>query len=48
MMHDEDLHDLYLSLMLYKTDEMKEGAMGNACSMHGRGEKCIENFGWKI
>jgi hypothetical protein len=27
---------------------MKEGAMGNACSMHGRGEKCIENFGWKI
>jgi hypothetical protein len=21
--------------------------MGRACSIHGRGEKCVQNFGWK-
>jgi hypothetical protein len=28
-------------------DEIKEGGMGRECSMHGRDEKCIQNFGQK-
>jgi hypothetical protein len=28
-------------------DQVKEDEMGGACSMHGRCEKCIQNFGGK-
>jgi hypothetical protein len=26
---------------------MKEGAMGGACSIHGRIEEFLQNLGWK-
>jgi hypothetical protein len=26
---------------------MKENEVGGACGIHGRGEKCVQGFGWK-
>jgi hypothetical protein len=29
-------------------DQVKQDEMGGACSMHGRYNKCVQNFCWKI
>jgi len=31
----------------YYGDHIKEGNMGQTCTMHGRDEKFIQNFGWE-
>jgi len=36
--HNEKLHNLYCSQNI-KGDEIMEGDMGDACSMHGRDKK---------
>jgi hypothetical protein len=28
-------------------DKIKENEMSRACSAHGGGDKCFQNFGWK-
>jgi hypothetical protein len=43
----------YLDLREFKCQEagknctVRRMRMGRACSMHGRDEKCIQDFGWK-
>jgi len=41
------LLDTMTSAKNYQGDQIKEDEMGGACSMHGRHEKFIQNFGWK-
>jgi hypothetical protein len=46
--HDEELHGLYFSPTRYCYGEQrKEDEMGGACGAHGRGEWCIQHFGWE-
>jgi len=33
--------------LLFVGDQIKEDEMGGTCSTHGRGEKCLNYFGWK-
>jgi len=33
---------LYILIFRHLNDEV-----GGACSMHGRDEKCVQNFGWE-
>jgi hypothetical protein len=39
-LHNEELHDLFTSSNIIRVDR--------AGNMHGKDEKCIQNFGWKI
>jgi hypothetical protein len=45
-LHDEELHGLY-SLPSIMGDQSKEDEIGGACGAHGRGERCIQHFGWE-
>jgi len=38
---------LYSSPSIIKSDQIKEDNMGGVYSMHGKDEKCIQNFGQK-
>jgi hypothetical protein len=44
--HNEERHYLYISPNVIRVIKSKSG-MDRACSMHGRDEKCISNFGQK-
>jgi hypothetical protein len=46
-LHDEELHGLYSSAGIVKSDQNKEDEMGGACGAHGGGEGCIQHFGWE-
>jgi hypothetical protein len=42
-LHNGELHKLYTPQDIIRVNEMDE-----ACSTHGRDEKCVEYFVWKI
>jgi len=44
-MHNEEHHNLCASP--HTIEVIKSRRMRWACSMLGRGKKCIQNFGWK-
>jgi hypothetical protein len=44
-MHAAELHNLYSTTNIIYDDQIKD--IGRAYSMHGRDEKCIQNFRWK-
>jgi hypothetical protein len=46
-LHNKELHNLYISPNII-SDKIKGDQMGEACSMHGRYEKCIQYTGWKM
>jgi hypothetical protein len=46
-LHNEELHGLYSSPSIVKSDRSKEDEMGEACVAHGGGEGCIKHFGWE-
>jgi hypothetical protein len=46
-LHNEELHGLYSSPSIVKSDQSKEDEMGEACGAHGGGEGCIQHFGWE-
>jgi hypothetical protein len=37
-LHNEKLHNLYISLNIIRVIDFKENEIGKACSMHGRDE----------
>jgi hypothetical protein len=43
-LHNEELHNLYASLIYYKGDEVKEVEMEGACSMHGEMRNAYKIF----
>jgi hypothetical protein len=43
-LHNEELHGLYSSPSVVKSDQSKEDEMGGAC---GGGEGYIQHFGWE-
>jgi hypothetical protein len=43
----EELHGLYSSPTIVKSDQSKEDEMGGACGTLGGGEGCIQHFGWE-
>jgi menaquinone-dependent protoporphyrinogen IX oxidase len=45
--HNLTVKKFVLFIISYWGDKSKEDEMGGACSAHGRGEKCVQNFGWK-
>jgi len=42
-LHNEDVR----FTKYYYGDKIKEAGMGGACITYGRGEKCLQYFGWK-
>jgi hypothetical protein len=42
------VHNLYFSANVIRLTKFKMDEMGRACSMHGKDEKCVQNFDWKI
>jgi hypothetical protein len=46
-LHNEELHNLYDSLNIIKSDHIKENEMGGSCSTNGGDEKHVQNFGRK-
>jgi hypothetical protein len=44
-LHNEELHDLYLSPKYYTGNKIKENVMGGACGTFWRQERCIQGFG---
>jgi len=46
-LHNEELHNLYASPSIIRSDQVKGDEMGGACSMHGWSVRCIQNFGQK-
>jgi hypothetical protein len=46
-LHNKELHGLYSSHSIVKSDQGKEDEMGGACGAHGGGEGCIQHFGWE-
>jgi hypothetical protein len=39
-LHNVELYNLYVS-QCYSGDQIKEGEIGRACSIHGKDEKCM-------
>jgi hypothetical protein len=39
-------HDILT--VIYWDDQVNEDEMRWACSVHGKDEKCVQNFGWKV
>jgi hypothetical protein len=46
-LHNEELHNFHSSLNIMMIKSNQGGLDGAACSMHGGGEKFVQNFGWK-
>jgi hypothetical protein len=41
--HNEELHNLYSSSNVIKSDHIKKNYMGGDCSIHGWNEECIKH-----
>jgi hypothetical protein len=46
-LHHEGLHNLYSLQYIIRMMKIKEAEMGGTCGVHV-GNKCIQNFGWKL
>jgi hypothetical protein len=46
-LHNEELHNLYTSSYISGIIKLRRMRWGETCSTHGRGEKCLQYFGWK-
>ena len=44
-LHNEELNDLYSYTQIYSGDQIQKNEIGGPCSMYGREEKCIQDFG---
>jgi hypothetical protein len=47
-LHNEELHNLYSSPCLIKSDQVKKDEMGGACSTNGGEEEYLEGIGGKV
>jgi hypothetical protein len=45
--HNEELHNLYTSPNVIRVIKSRGMRIGGSCSMHGRDEKSVQNFGRK-
>jgi hypothetical protein len=45
-LHNEELHNIRFN-KYYLSDQNKEDEMERVCSIHGKNEKCVHNFGRK-
>jgi hypothetical protein len=47
-LHNDELPNVYSFPNIIRTISFKYNEMSGACNTHGGGEKCVQNFGWKL